>query len=51
MAKKKKKKNKGIFDSIRKAVPPHSFKLKDKKKSKKADAVGRKVKHKRKDAI
>lgn len=45
MAKKKKNAN-HIFNSLRKRIAPHSFKLKNKKKSARADAVGRKHKHK-----
>ena len=45
----KKKKKKGIFDSIQKRTAPPTVKMKNKKRAKKADTVGRKEKYKGKD--
>jgi len=48
--KKKKEENK-IFNGIRKKTAPCSIKMKNKKRSKKQDAVGRNEKHKKSTEI
>lgn len=49
MAKKRKKKQKSLFDGIRKQLAPPTQKHKNRKKVIQADAVGRKDKHKNKE--